>query len=1120
METSAVQLTIRLLGAPEMYVAGAPLVLHNQKAKAVLYYLAITGQAHTRDHLATLLWSESPESNARHSLRSSLYHIRQALNAQGVDIVLSVDTALIHLNLARDACDVAHFRQLLKEGSEQALIEAVSLYRGPLLQGFTLTDAPLFDEWLHFEEIALNQAYVNALQHLLARSEQRQAWNEAIPYAQRLVQLDPLSEEIQRRLIALYMHTGTIGRALHQYHRFETILRQELGSTPSPETQALLSSMLETRHDTTTQNRTRRGQPEKSFQPLPFVGRDDLCHKLLAISEDVRAGHGTTILLQGESGIGKSRLLEEFSANLSSQSPPWMLLQGSCSPFDDLLSYDPFLEAFQAAGLDDLIDPLSGMSEGDVNKQVGPLLWHVWQALSLLARHGPLVLAIDDLQWANSATLQLFGFLALRLHNLPVLLIGTMEHAHAVPALQRLIMLGRRRDAVHLFSLLPLTIEAVTTLTDRMAIDPVPVSLSASSLSQWLYEHSDGSPFVLKELIAQLQAEAILTPTHNGLQFSVGRWLRWRATSTLPETVHDLVSWRLVDLSPSSRYLLDILAVANQPLPFALLHEFPDVDGQQLVSLIDDLVTRGLLMETTSNWFTLSHNLLRDSLVSHICTLRRQAIHRHLARIIEGCPALQKDFPLHQLARYAVMGADSDRARRYGLHVLDELVQDNPGAQTALFLHQLYDLLVPGASTREKLRLTRALGQVHQSLGQLAEAKAWHHRYLELSYTVTDPCTLGEAHFELGELALVANDDQAAATAAKAGLAVVTAVTYPAHLALIARGQYLLGAALSMDGSDLPAAKHHLQEAVAAHRLTNNLNDLCATLFELGNVAAQRGDLRQALKLYEEAAQTAAAARSSHSHYFLALAYNNLAYHSLLLGQCDIAQHTLAKGFALAETHEMFGALLHLTSTQGEVHLYRGNWLAASESFLQGRMLAEELGNPERQAGYHAGLALAARGQQQLTEALSLLTAALTLITERGYWHLRTRIQLWQAETLLQCERFADAERPLRAALETARAHSRMLLLIQGERLHARLLATRNDWQTAQDLLAWALEQASLLDLPLEIARTQVVWGELALQHAPAPHNGHELLSQARKTLIAHDAYGELAAMATAMTIR
>src|SRR5215469_1161976 len=79
MAEVATQLRIRLLGTPEVWIAGTPLILHNQEARALLYYLAATGSLHIRDHLATLLWSESPESNARHSLRSSLYHSRQAL---------------------------------------------------------------------------------------------------------------------------------------------------------------------------------------------------------------------------------------------------------------------------------------------------------------------------------------------------------------------------------------------------------------------------------------------------------------------------------------------------------------------------------------------------------------------------------------------------------------------------------------------------------------------------------------------------------------------------------------------------------------------------------------------------------------------------------------------------------------------------------------------------------------------------------------------------------------------------------------------------------------------------------------------------------------------------------
>jgi tetratricopeptide (TPR) repeat protein len=204
---------------------------------------------------------------------------------------------------------------------------------------------------------------------------------------------------------------------------------------------------------------------------------------------------------------------------------------------------------------------------------------------------------------------------------------------------------------------------------------------------------------------------------------------------------------------------------------------------------------------------------------------------------------------------------------------------------------------------------------------------------------------------------------------------------------------------------------------------------------------------------------------------------------------------------------------LFLYSTQGEIHLYRGEWPAATESFERGLALAEELGNLERQAGYRAGLALAGRGQGRFESATTLLEEALALITSQGYWHLQTRILLWLAETLLTQRRAAEARPHLDAALATARTHGRALLLTQGERLRARLLAEGGDWPAADALFAETLERASGLGLPLEIARTQAAWGEAALRHSTTPEDGRTLLAQARAALAAHDARAELAAL-------
>jgi DNA-binding SARP family transcriptional activator/predicted ATPase len=1121
MTKTTAPLMIRLFGTPEASTSGVPLALKSQKARALLFYLAITRQPHTRSHLATLLWSEFPADNARRSLRSTLFQLRRTLQAADLSQAIVAEGDLLRLQLAQNACDVTDFRRLVAEGSEPALIEAIALYRGPLLEGFTLPDAPLFDEWLRVEDEKLRQAYLSALKHLASEASAQENWEQALGYLQHLVRTDPLAEEAQQQLIGLYLKTGASAQALRQYQQFEGELWEKLGLTPAPETRALFQEALRLQQTPPPDKTSSRPGLSRRTQPdLPFVGRDSLLTRLLAISQEVKAGRGGTVLLQGDGGIGKTRLLNEFQARLSTETPPWLVLQGACSPFDDLISYGPFLEAFQDTALGDLTDlllappfnspPVGGTKGGsDGPAARDQFVYRILQTLRRLSQNAPLVLAIDDLQWANSSTLNLFGLLATRLHHLPLLLVGSVQRSEAIPALQRLVTMERRRGQLQLLSLPPLTEEAVINLLHGLAIS----STSIPALAKWLQERSDGNPFILDEMVAQLRADAILTPIGDHWQLDPGRWLRWRAAYTLPETTHDLVSWRLRKLTAEAHALLEVLAVAGQPLPFALLVDFPGVPPvEQLLPVIDDLLSRRLLVETSDEMFALSHYLLREVVLHRLSHVRRRMIHRQLAQMLAKCPALEANFPLWEVARHAVAGEDVELARRYSLQILSKLPQDYTGAVTVDFLHHLYDLLTPSASLKEMLRLMRVIGDVHQSLGHLSEATYWQGQYLDLARKTGDTAAQASAHLEKGELALVSNDYLAATEAAEAGLATcaLLAETDPAFSSLSGRGHRLLGHALAMEGSDLPAAERHLQKATAAHRLADDPRDLCASLFELGNVAAQRGELLRALEFYEEAAHVAEAGQA---HYIHALARNNFAYHSLLLGWLKAAQRALAHGQRLAETYELLGALLHLSSTQGEIHLYLAEWEAARQTFQRGLALAEELGNPERQAGYRASLALAARGQHDLSGATTLLEEALLLISDRGYWHLRTRLLIWLAETLLLAERFAEAWPYLNAALETGRLHGWALLHLQAERLRACLLAAGSDWPAAEACFTQTVAQATKLDLPLEIARTQAAWGQATLRFSPSPHQGHALLSQARRVFADHQATAELNAL-------
>ena len=1063
MSKGTARLQVRLMGTPEIYVGGVLLTLKHLKSRALLFYLAATGEFHTRSHLATLLWGEFGQSEAYHSLRTSLYHLRKALQAieadkrsttsgavlwavpralggSPVEELLISDGELLSLDPDSYECDALAFRRLLSSNEEVALAQAVEFYRGPFLQGFTLTDAPGFDDWMQIENTRLSQACFQALDRLTTLAESRAAWALAIGHVQKMIEIDAFAEAAQQRLMRLYLQQGEVGLALLQYRQFENQFQKELGITPSPETKALYEEILRQRNRVTRTTPSRPATRQSNI--LPFVGREDFIHELSVISQSALDGDGKTVLIQGEGGIGKSRLLDELASHLIKGSPPWMVLQGACSPFDDLLSHGPFIEALQN-GIGEASDDLLAESDTSVPDARGRFFWRVLQTIRSMSQGAPLLLIIEDLQWATSSTLNLFGFLSMRLHHLPVLLVGTVQHAEAIPALQRLITLGRRRHQLHLFSLGPLTLEAIDDLLEASAVNPI----SVETLAKWLHEKSSGNPFLLSEILAQLRAEGILQPEGDGWQLDAARWLRWKTKFTLPETTHDLIGWRLAELSPDARLLLDVLAVAAQPVLESVLRTMPGIRIDSFPTLVDNLAGRGLILELADRpMLALPHHLLRETLLHRLSNLRRRMIHGQLAERLETQTYGDAGTWLRQIAFHAVAGEDVQRTRRYGMSLLPDLPREYTGAETVDFVHHLHDLLAPTASSDEMVRITRALGILHQSLGQLEAAAHWHGQNLLWAQKAGDTAAQAQAHFESSELALMSIDHHTAAQAARAGLALLTAFgsddPSPAIQSLTSRGYRLLGASLAMEGRDLPAAEEYLQKVVAVQRQMIDHGDLCAVLFELGNVAAQRGELQRALNFYEESAHVAEATRN---HYYLALAYNNFAYHSLLLGQLEAAQKSVAQGIKVAEAYDLLAALLHLYSTKGEIYLSLHQWREAEESFYNGLALAEELGSLERQAGYRGGLALVARGRHDFAKAKYLLQEALTLIADQGYWHLRTRLQLWLAETLFAQGYYEAAGKLLGEAMQVAHSQQRTLLVEEGERLRIQLLGLKEN---------------------------------------------------------------------------
>src|SRR6266545_439683 len=212
-----VALRLTLLGGFDARLAAGDAVnLPAKKAQALLAYLGLRpGQTHQRDKLAALLWGQWSDEHARDGLRHALAALRKALpDAQPPS--LRAEGQTLALNAAVVEVDVATFERRMAEGTLQALEQAVALYRGDLLLGFTVSE-PLFEEWLVAERERLREIALEALARLLAHQLKSGGDRAGHPEAVRLIGLDPLQEAVHRALMRLYARQGRRGAGLRQY---------------------------------------------------------------------------------------------------------------------------------------------------------------------------------------------------------------------------------------------------------------------------------------------------------------------------------------------------------------------------------------------------------------------------------------------------------------------------------------------------------------------------------------------------------------------------------------------------------------------------------------------------------------------------------------------------------------------------------------------------------------------------------------------------------------------------------------------------------------------------------------------------------------------------------------
>jgi predicted ATPase/DNA-binding SARP family transcriptional activator len=303
-----------------------------RKEIGLLAFLALEAEhAHSRETLMGLFWPELPEEDARNNLRVALARMRTQLDEpkSAISLLSSTRTTVRFQMCEALTFDVASFHELIAESEscthssrdtclicQQRLTQAANLYRGPLLHGFYLDDCPDFDEWLFVRRERLHLQVLDLLDELTQGLEKRQQFPEAVALIRHQLELDPLHDAAQRRLLRLLAFMGQTSAALSQYQSFKTLLNNELGVEPDIEMVRLATQI---------KDHTLQIPRERILEPLsithpnnlpenltPFFGREN---ELLELGTRLTVPTYRLITLVGPGGVGKTRLSIEAARN-------------------------------------------------------------------------------------------------------------------------------------------------------------------------------------------------------------------------------------------------------------------------------------------------------------------------------------------------------------------------------------------------------------------------------------------------------------------------------------------------------------------------------------------------------------------------------------------------------------------------------------------------------------------------------------------------------------------------------------------------------------------------------------------------------------------------------------
>lgn len=618
-------LRIHLLGQPRFFSYGEPYAFHSRpRALALLAFLLLHRGAHlTRDLVAFSLWPDDSEAEARGKLRRHLHQLTSALPPSSVPYIESKEETIWWNDDAGVWVDVDEFERCI--GEESRWDHAVELYEGDLALA-------IYDDWISPIRERLRRDYIATLERLLLRARSRREFALATSYAERILANDQWREDTLRQLASIRYESGDRAGALREIDLFAQRLANEMNVEVMTETLALRALMLRggALPDAAAQDSFDVRSPANA---LPFVGRAAELEQLAQAWRLAARGQGKVLLIGGEAGIGKTRLANELALLANTQGG--RVLRGTTSS-PEQVPYQPIVEALRDAlaflttvevrpiwlsAVTALVPELAlrtdlpALPAIDAERERSRLLEGLAALVQGLSRQRPLLVILEDLQWAGEATLFALEYLARRVAAFPALIVATYRNeagdvARAVQPLRRKLQL--ENVANHL-SLGGLSNDAICELARSLPT----LAADAETIGSHVHAVSAGNPLFAVELLRE--------SAESGMREASTRFLQ------------AMIEVRTSRASANARKIAEVASVVGATFDADLLREICGLPEDAVLDGVSELLGRNLLREVgrVHFAFAFSHQLIASAIYEGIEPQRRAQWHHRVAVTIE-----------------------------------------------------------------------------------------------------------------------------------------------------------------------------------------------------------------------------------------------------------------------------------------------------------------------------------------------------------------------------------------------------------------------------------------------------------------------------------------------------